>query len=145
MELATRSSVVEVGEDEGLLREALSSLYTVLGTREILRRYGPAVAPRVPPGQVTFGALAVTVLNSSIRPLLSRWHSLLTAHEASRQDHVDTVTHERGWVHAAELRADIEAVRQVLTALAASLNEVAGVGDLMTARMPGQGASEETS
>ncbi|MFG2876444.1 hypothetical protein ACGFYU_15890 [Streptomyces sp. NPDC048337] len=137
VELATRVSVVELGEDEGLLREALSSLYTVFATtREILRRYGPAVAPRVPPGHLTFGVLAVNVLNLSIRPLLSRWHPLLTAHEATRGDHVDPVAHERRWSRVGELRAEIESVRQVLLGLAQALNEVAGVGDLITVRVP---------
>ncbi|ROQ95297.1 hypothetical protein EDE04_1738 [Streptomyces sp. 2132.2] len=137
VELATRISVVELGEEEGLLREALSSLYTVFATtREILRSYGPAVAPRVAPGKVTFGVLAVNVLNLSIRPLLSRWHPLLTAYEATRPDQVDPVTHERGWDRSAELRAEIESVRQVLLSLARALNEVAAVGDLIAVRVP---------
>ncbi|MER7827325.1 hypothetical protein ABTX85_32720 [Streptomyces sp. NPDC096097] len=139
VELATRVSVIELGEDEGLLREALSSLYTMFGTtREILRRYGPAVAPHVAPGQVTFGVLAVNVLNLSIRPLLSRWHPLLTAHEAKRPENVDPVTHDRQWERAAELRAEIESVRQVLTSLSKALREVAGVADLLTVRVPTQ-------
>ncbi|MEU3598654.1 hypothetical protein ABZ714_07970 [Streptomyces sp. NPDC006798] len=139
VELATRISVVELGEDEGLLREALSSLYTVFGTtREILRRYGPAVAPRVPAGQVTFGALAVTVLNHCVRPLLSKWHPLLTAHESLRPEHVDPVSHERRWARSAELREEIERVRGVMLALADALNEVAGVGDLIAVRLPAQ-------
>ncbi|MFG3041186.1 hypothetical protein ACGFYZ_30215 [Streptomyces sp. NPDC048330] len=141
VELATRISVVEMGEDEGLLREALSSLYTMFATtREILRRYGPAVAPHVAPGQVTFGALAVNVLNLSIRPLLSRWHPLLTAHEATRPENVDPVEHERQWERAAELRAEIESVRQVLLSLSKALREVAGVADLITVRVPPQTA-----
>ncbi|MFD6035517.1 hypothetical protein ACFWHF_13385 [Streptomyces griseoincarnatus] len=143
VELATRISVVELRPDEGLLREALSSLYTVFGTtREILRRYGPSVAPRVAPGRVTFGALSITVLNNSIRPLLSRWHPLLAAHEATRGEHIDPVAHERQWERAAELRAEIESVRQVLLGLAQALNEVAGVGDLITVRVPHQETSE---
>ncbi len=144
VELATRISVVELGEDEGLLREALSSLYTVFGTtREILRRYGPAVAPRVAPGHVTFGVLAVNVLNLSIRPLLSRWHPLLTAHEATRGEHVDPVSHERRWARAEELRGEIDGVRRVLLSLAQTLNEVAGVGDLITSRIPRQTSTAE--
>ncbi|MGA6871305.1 hypothetical protein ACO8D0_05305 [Streptomyces pratensis] len=142
MELATRISVVELGPDEGLLREALSSLYTVFGTtRELLRRYGPAVAPRVAPGKVTFGVLAVNVLNHSIRPLLSRWHPLLATHEAKRGEHVDPVEHERNWERAAELRTEIESVRQVLLELAQTLNEVAQVGDLITVQVPRQAGS----
>jgi len=45
VELITRISVAELKPGEGLLREALSSLYTLFGTaREILRKYGPSVA-----------------------------------------------------------------------------------------------------
>jgi hypothetical protein len=47
VELVTRVAVVQLGPVEGLLREALSSLREVFGiTREILRRYGPAVTQR---------------------------------------------------------------------------------------------------
>ncbi|MCX5274682.1 MULTISPECIES: hypothetical protein [Streptomyces] len=141
VELTTRISVVELGEDEGLLREALSSFYTMFATtREILRRYGPAVAPQVAPGQVTFGVLAVNVLNLSIRPLLSRWHPLLTAHEGKRPGDLDPVAHERQWDRAVELRAEIESVRRVLLSLSSALREVAGVADLITVRVPPQAA-----
>lgn len=146
VELATRITVVELGEDEGLLREALSSLYTIFGTtRDILRRYGPAVAPQVPAGHVTFGMLAVNILNLSIRPLLSKWHPLLTSYEATRPPDVDPVTHERGWARAAELRTQIETVRTVLTELADSLKDVAGVGDLITLHVPQQAPATKRS
>jgi hypothetical protein len=43
VELVTRISIVELQPEQGLLREALSSLYSLFGTtREILRKYGPA-------------------------------------------------------------------------------------------------------
>ena len=45
VELVTRISIIPLGRDEGLLREALSSFHSLFGTtREILRRNGPAVA-----------------------------------------------------------------------------------------------------
>src|SRR5437868_3696987 len=45
VELVTRSAVVELAPTEGLLREALSSLYALFDlTRAILKRYGPSVA-----------------------------------------------------------------------------------------------------
>jgi len=91
---------------------------------------------------VTFRVLAVNVLNLFIRPLLSRWHPLLAAHEATRGDHVDPVAHERRWARAAELRAGLESVRKVLLKLAQTLNEVAGVGDLITVPMPRRTARE---
>ncbi|WP_227025972.1 hypothetical protein [Streptomyces fodineus] len=139
----TRVSVEELARDEGFLREALSSLYTFFNTtREILRRYGPDVAPPLAPGHVSFGVLAVTVLNRVLRPLLSSWHPRLTAYESRRPEGRDPVVWEREWEHAEALRGEITEVRRTLTALARTLQEVAGVGDLIdppTPRSPDQG------
>ncbi len=45
VELITRISTVELGPEEGLLREALTSLYSLFATtRTILREHGPSVA-----------------------------------------------------------------------------------------------------
>ncbi|WP_336156984.1 hypothetical protein [Amycolatopsis sp. VC5-11] len=64
VELATRISVVKLRRDEGLAREALSSLYTLFGTtRDILRKYGPEVSPRGRADAITFGKLVLTMLN----------------------------------------------------------------------------------
>lgn len=85
VELVTRVAVVQLGPAEGLLREALSSLREVFGiTREILRRYGPAVAPKTAEQEISFGYLAVGVLNGALRPLLAVWHPTLAAYEATR-------------------------------------------------------------
>jgi hypothetical protein len=126
VELITRISVVELAPDQGTLREALSSLYSLFPiTREILRRSGPQIAPRRERGQVSFGLLAVTVLNSALRPLLTRWHPALTAYESGRPAGVNPVDHERGWEHARELRAELNRTRGVLTELARILADVA--------------------
>ena len=78
VELVTRIAVVPLGEQEGLLREALSSLYSLFATtRDILRRYGPDVAEPKPHGQYSFGVLAVAMLNYGLRPVLARWHPAL--------------------------------------------------------------------
>ncbi|MEV4924115.1 hypothetical protein [Streptomyces roseoverticillatus] len=137
-ELATRVSTVELGPEDGFLREALSSFYSLFGTtRDILRRYGPGVAPRRGPGEITFGALAVTVLNQALRPVLATWHPRLAAYESLRPADVDPVSYERGWEHAAALRGEIARVREVLVALANALSEVAGSADLLRpATMP---------
>ncbi|WP_369367403.1 hypothetical protein AB5L52_32590 [Streptomyces sp. CG4] len=137
LELVTRVSVEELGRDEGFLREALSSLYTFFTTtREILRRYGPDVAPPLAPGHVSFGVLAVTVLNRVLRPLLGTWHPRLTAHESRRPEGTDPLEWEREWDHADALRAQIAAVRRSLTSLARTLQEVAGVSDLIDLPAP---------
>jgi hypothetical protein len=132
-ELVSRVAAVELRREEGLLREALSSLYTLFGTvRDIMRRHGPDVAPPVPPGHVSFGMLAMAVLNRVLRPLLTVWHPRLAGHEALRPADTDPVAYERAWEHAEELREEIAAVRSSLLSLARTLQEVAGVGDLMS-------------
>ncbi|MFC5636813.1 hypothetical protein [Streptomyces bullii] len=137
LELVTRVSVEELEPDEGFLREALSSLYTFFTTtREILRRYGPDVAPPLAPGHVSFGILAVTVLNRVLRPLLAQWHPRLTAYESQRPPGRDPVAHERQWEHAEELRREIATVRQTLVSLARTLQQVAGVSDLIDLPAP---------
>ncbi|MFD9092413.1 hypothetical protein [Streptomyces collinus] len=57
------------------------SLFSI--TREILRRYGPQVAPVEKQEGISFGSLAVTVLNQALRPFLSTWHPRLSIWEAS--------------------------------------------------------------
>jgi hypothetical protein len=131
VEMVTRVTVVELGPHEGTLREALTSFYSLFDTtRGILRRYGPAVAPRRSAGQLSFGALAVTVLNGALRPVLARWHPLLTAYESTRPADVDPIAHEHRWERAAELRAELTQARAVLTDLAVILAEVANAAHL---------------
>ncbi|MFN0179285.1 MAG: hypothetical protein ACKVZ0_10840, partial [Gemmatimonadales bacterium] len=138
VELATRVTVVPLGADEGLLREALTSFYTVFGsTREILRRHGPAVA-KVPKtaddtGKHSFGYIAAWVLNGAVRPLLARWHPLLEDWEAQRPLTTSRRDHERAWAHHDDLRAEISAVRSVLTDYAWILAQACEAPALMIA------------
>jgi hypothetical protein len=137
LQLVTRVSVEELADDEGFLREALSSFYTFFDTtRDILRRHGPDIAPPVPPGHVSFAVLAVTVLNRVLRPLLASWHPRLAAYESQRPEGHDPVAWEREWEHADTLRGAIAEVRRALRLLARTLQEVAGVGDLIDLPAP---------
>src|SRR5205809_401846 len=64
VELVTRVAVQELKAEEGLLREALTSLYAVFAeTRRILRHYGPDLAKPKGKGTLCFGQIAVKVLN----------------------------------------------------------------------------------
>lgn len=93
-QLATRVTVVPLERDEGLLREALTSLYSLYDiTRGILHEHGPAVAPPVGPGRLSFGVLAMVTLNRVLRPLLTVWHPKLAAYEAMRPADQDPVTY----------------------------------------------------
>jgi hypothetical protein len=131
VELATRVAVVPLESDEGLLREALSSLYALFGvTRQILRSYGPGLARPREDGEYNFGQLAVAVLNYELRPLLSRWHPLLDGWEAQRPADRSRMDHEDGWEHAGQLRGELERSRGRLVDYADLLAAAAGVPPL---------------
>jgi hypothetical protein len=132
IELSTRISTQELKPDEGVLREALTSLHDLFPiVRDILRRHGPTVARKKGAGTHSFAELAVCVLNYSIRPVLAKWHPLLQEHEASRPPEASVVAHEAEWERASELRACLEELRASLLAYANLLAEVAGVSPLI--------------
>ena len=135
VELVTRISVAELKPDEGLLREALTSLYSLFPTtRDILRRYGPAVAKQKKDGQLTFGYLAVAVLNGVLRPALAKWHPLLLHHENARDRSTSPIEHERQWRRNEELRGVLNEVRWVLIQYANILATVAKVPSIIVDR-----------
>jgi len=141
VELITRVSVQELAAGEGSLREALTSLYQLFGTtREILRAHGPAVATRKGGSDLSFGILAVTVLNSALRPMLTKWHPELAHYESTRAADVSPVEHERRWERADELRRDLNELRAVLRKYADYLGEVADVPSLLDAPTAGADA-----
>ena len=132
VELVTRISVAELKPDEGLLREALSSLYTLFNTtRDILRRYGPSVAQPKGADRLSFGYLAVAILNAVLRPTLAKWDPLLLDYESSRNSSVSPLTHERQWGRAEELRRDLNDVRSTMIEFANYLAQVADVPSLI--------------
>jgi hypothetical protein len=135
VELITRVSVVELQPGEGLLREALSSLYTLFGTtRSILRDYGPSVAQPKGEDNLSFGYLAVTILNVALRPVTAKWHPLLLDYENSRDSSVSPLEHEQRWDKYEALRDELNKVRVVLTQYANLLAEVADVPPLIVER-----------
>jgi hypothetical protein len=131
VELATRIAVVPLRGGEGLIREALTSLYSLFDTtRGILRKYGPVLARPRPAGEYSFGQLSLLVLNFELRPLLARWHPALQDWETRQPADQSKVAHEDSWEHAARLRGEIEQTRQRLVAYADLLAAAAGVPPL---------------
>ncbi len=131
IELITRISVVPLQPGEGLLREALTSLYSLFGsTREVLRRHGPDVARRHDDGVYSFGELAVLVLNYELRPLLARWHPLLEQWETDRATGTSRTAHEDAWPYAGQLRERLEVTRRHLVDYADLLAAAAQVPPL---------------
>jgi hypothetical protein len=133
VELVTRIAVVPLKGSEGLLREALTSLYALFDiTREILRRYGPELARPRPEGEHSLGQLAVLVLNYELRPLLAHWHPLLDVWEAQRPAQRSRAAHEDVWEYADQLREAIEQTRHRLVGYTDLLAAAAGVPPLTT-------------
>jgi len=135
VELITRISVAELKPDEGLLREALSSLYTLFNTtRNILRRYGPSIARPKGKGSISFGYLAVAILNLVLRPVLAKWHPLLLDYESTKNSTVSPIVHERKWDKHEELRQTLNEVRGKIIEYANLLAQVADVPSLIIQR-----------
>jgi hypothetical protein len=114
VELITRVPVADLKPDEGSLREALTSLHSIFGTtRSILKCYGPKIATPKDDGKLSFGYLAVALLNQGICPPGS-----------------SPIEHERRWEQAQELRETLLALRSSLVQYADLLAEAAGVPPL---------------
>jgi hypothetical protein len=134
VELVTRISVNELREGEGLLREALASLHSLFDTtREILKSYGPEVAFSIK-GNISFGYLAVSILNTSLRPLLSKWHPLLMDYENKKTETLSLIEHEKNWDNYEQLKNALEENRQILIEYADILGQVANVPSLIIER-----------
>ena len=124
VELSTRIAVQSLGEEEGILREALTSLYNVFNiTRQTLREAGPEIAK----GPKSLGAIAIDVLNKGLRPFLVKWHPLLKQHEEKKPPELTTVDHERAWENAKKLREELEQVRQQMVIYVDALAKIAGI------------------
>lgn len=131
VELVTRIPLAVLENDQGLLREALTSLYSLFQTtRALLRHLGPKATSE--PNR-SFSYLAVRMLNLALRPLLSKWHPLLKEHEDRRPMSVGILEYEQQWEKSIELRQDIAALRQILLNYANTFAEIAGTPSLITA------------
>lgn len=124
VELVTRIAVEPLEGEEGLLREALNSLYSLFGTtREILKEAGPDVGA----SKNSVGGISIAVLNRGLRPFLAKWHPLLQAYEAKRPSDLSPKEHEEQWSEEPQLRNELESLRQDLSSYALALAEIAGV------------------
>ncbi len=132
IELITRISLAELRPGEGLLHEALSSLYTLFDTtRKILREYGPSVARLKGESELSFGYLAIAILNCAIRPVLTKWHPRLLHFESTQTISFSSVQYEQQWEDSEQLRQELNQVRTILIQYAELLAEIAEVPSLI--------------
>jgi hypothetical protein len=125
VELSTRIAVQPLGAEEGLLREALSSLYQIFqNTRLILRQAGPGVAHG---GASSVGAIAIEVLNKGLRPFLAKWHPVLQTHEMKRPPKLSAAEHEHSWENYQECRQSLAALQRDMLQYVDVLAKLAGI------------------
>ena len=135
VELITRISVAELKPNEGLLREALTSLYSLFGTtRSILKTYGPILAKPNKDTKISFGYLAVAILNTVLRPVLAKWHPTLLDYENKSDKETSIFVHEKIWELNEELRNEINSIREQLIKYANLLSKVADVPSIIIER-----------
>lgn len=128
VELVTRIAVEPLEADEGLVREALNSLYSLFGTtREILKEAGPSVGASIN----SVGGIAIAVLNLGLRPFLAKWHPLLQIYEAKRPSDLSSKEYEQQWSEEGKLRDELNKLRKDLKQYADALAVIAGVEESM--------------
>ncbi|WP_053653587.1 toll/interleukin-1 receptor domain-containing protein [Streptomyces sp. MMG1121] len=127
VELVTRIGVQELAPGTGSLREALSSLKSLIDfTRDTLHTYSVRLEQGTPEGAATVQSLAYALINGTIRPFTTTWHPRLAAYEARRAADLAPLDHELAWPEAAQMRADLAALREPLLRIAEGLADISG-------------------
>lgn len=132
VETVTRITTQPLDDQAGLIREALTSLYSLFATtRDTLKNSRPSLPAA---GNQTVEHLAVTMLNWELRPFLSKWHPRLREFEQTHPDEA-----ESGWPEVAECRGELRDVQERLRAYALGFARLAGVrgADAMMSQVSG--------
>lgn len=120
METATRISTQPLHREEGLVREALSSLYSLFATtRDLLKEARPSATA---PGRQTVEHLAIAMLNRELRPFLATWHPRLRAFETAHPGRP-----ESEWPDNDACRAELRRVQRNIRGYALNFARLAGV------------------
>ncbi|MEX1657113.1 hypothetical protein ABZ960_28720 [Streptomyces pseudovenezuelae] len=121
VESVTRISTQRLNDDDGLIREALTSLYGLFATtRDILRTARPSAGGN----GITVEYLAVNLLNRELRPFLSKWHPRLRQYETAFPN-----APEAEWADAAECRRHLALVQAHTREYVMGFARLAGVVD----------------
>jgi len=124
VELTTRVALHPLRPKEGLIREALSSLYKIVDvTRNILREAGPSVAQE----SNSLGPVAINVIIKGIRPFLSKWHPLLFEYEQERPKEIDQLEHEQAWEKAPQFYQELDDLQEQMFVYVEALGKIAGI------------------
>ncbi|MDH6626957.1 hypothetical protein M2271_004780 [Streptomyces sp. LBL] len=127
VELVTRIGVQELAPGTGSLREALTSLKSLIDfTRATLHTYSIGLERGTDGGAPTVQSLAYTLINDVIRPFTTPWHPRLAAYEARCPADVAPLDHEADWPEADAVRAELAALRAPLLRIAEGLGDISG-------------------
>jgi hypothetical protein len=122
VETLTRVATQPLGIEDGSLREALTSLYSLFSaTRELLKN----MPPSKPTSKATVEMFAVKMLNQEIRPFLSKWHVRLKKFETTRPG-----AEESEWSQKDDCRRELEALRKQLISYTKAFGQLADVANL---------------
>lgn len=122
VELTTRIAVQPFDRQHGLMREVLTSLYSLFGlTRQVLREAGPEVAH----GPNSLGPLAIEILTKGLAPFTTKWHQSLRNHERLCPEGVSAHKHERDWEFFPQMIDELEVLQQDMKTYADALAEIA--------------------
>lgn len=121
VETVTRTSTQRLDDDEGLIREALTSLHSLFATtRTILM----AARPTAHGSGITVEYLAVNMLNRELRPFLSKWHPRLRTFENTHPE-----LPESAWPEAVACRTELTRLQVNTREYALGFARLAGVRD----------------
>ncbi|MDF3149349.1 TIR protein, partial [Streptomyces sp. T21Q-yed] len=127
VELVTRIGVQELAPGTGSLREALTSLKSLIDfTRATLHTYSVSLERGSATGAPTVQSLAYVLINETIRPFTSTWHPRLAAYEARCPAETAPLDHEAAWPEADAMRAELTALREPLVRIAEGLGGISG-------------------
>jgi hypothetical protein len=129
IETVTRISTQPLDDEEGFIREALTSLYGLFATtRDTLKASRPSVPVS---GAQTVEHLAVTMLNHELRPFLAKWHPRLREYEKAHPEGA-----EPDWPDNVACRIELRQVQDHLVTFALGFGRLAGVHGAEAAIVP---------
>jgi hypothetical protein len=135
VEFATRITLVPLRENEGLLNEALGSLFSLFSeVRGILRRNGPDVALDRR-GELSYALLAGHLLNQILRPVNAYWHPRLEQWLQTRPAGMGELEREQQWSQHGVLLRLLDDIRQPLSGFARVFAEASGSEEFLRAQL----------
>ena len=125
VELKTRIATQALDSNDGLLREALTSLYKIFEiSRQILKDAGPDIGME----DDSVGGIVMNVLNEGLRPFNAKWHPELEKWESNCPETKSKKAHEEEWTEKDKMRQELGILRTKLEIYTQKLGEIAKVG-----------------